>query len=381
MDQIWNILQIEVTKDKREIKRAYARRSKEIHPEEFQKLYEAYQRALRYASYGEGVEEKAYLPETEQKEEKVPVSEEQNDYEKFGFYSEAMQEEKRRLEEIRYFQSYWDKQIFEWKRGGGFLSEAWKAYLQSERFEKIMWFSLVMETIAAGMMKHFQGKKEVLQFFWELYGLGILEKLEEESSEENESLQLLYKSLYPVGKEIIQKQNIEFFTENWRVWMDVWENGSKFFSEEWKEYLRSEKFREIMWHSTILETITAGMMQDFRYREEMALFFWDLYGFEKLGEENCVGKSLLLYKTLRPAYLNRVTKQRIEIQKEAHKQKKKAIMKVLYVVFGIIIAIAVVGPIFEMGFSYECLSRVLFNAAFYVFILLVIKLLIYIKYG
>ena len=56
MERIWDVLQIEATKDRKEIKKAYARLSKEIHPEEkpeeFQKLYEAYQKALQYASCG-----------------------------------------------------------------------------------------------------------------------------------------------------------------------------------------------------------------------------------------------------------------------------------------------------------------------------------------
>ena len=34
MERIWDVLQIEATKDRKEIKKAYARLSKEIHPEE-----------------------------------------------------------------------------------------------------------------------------------------------------------------------------------------------------------------------------------------------------------------------------------------------------------------------------------------------------------
>lgn len=48
-------LQIDAEVDVRDIKRAYARLSGEIHPEEkpeeFQRLYKAYQKALRYVSY------------------------------------------------------------------------------------------------------------------------------------------------------------------------------------------------------------------------------------------------------------------------------------------------------------------------------------------
>ena len=53
---IWKILEIEPTTDRKAIRRAYAARSKETHPEEkpeeFRMLYEAYQKALEYAKRG-----------------------------------------------------------------------------------------------------------------------------------------------------------------------------------------------------------------------------------------------------------------------------------------------------------------------------------------
>lgn len=51
--EIWKVLGIVPTKDKKQIKRAYATRSKEVHPEEkpeeFRMLHEAYKSALKYA--------------------------------------------------------------------------------------------------------------------------------------------------------------------------------------------------------------------------------------------------------------------------------------------------------------------------------------------
>lgn len=53
---IWSILQIERTTDKKKIKRAYARLAAQFHPEEqpeeFQRIYAAYEEALRYAESG-----------------------------------------------------------------------------------------------------------------------------------------------------------------------------------------------------------------------------------------------------------------------------------------------------------------------------------------
>ena len=80
MERIWDVLQIEATKDRKEIKKAYARLSKEIHPEEkpeeFQKLYEAYQKALQYASCGKRDENRKVVvfSETGQKAEGISPS-------------------------------------------------------------------------------------------------------------------------------------------------------------------------------------------------------------------------------------------------------------------------------------------------------------------
>ena len=58
---IWNILGIEPTTDKKAIRKAYAAKTKEIHPEdapeEFKRLHEAYQAALGYADYVRQVEQ------------------------------------------------------------------------------------------------------------------------------------------------------------------------------------------------------------------------------------------------------------------------------------------------------------------------------------
>lgn len=59
---IWQILQVEPTTDKKAIKKAYATRSKEVHPEEkpeeFSRLYDAYQSALHHAKMTEQAKKK-----------------------------------------------------------------------------------------------------------------------------------------------------------------------------------------------------------------------------------------------------------------------------------------------------------------------------------
>ena len=57
---IWKILGIEPTTDKKAIRKAYAAKTKVIHPEdapeEFKRLHEAYQAALGFADYVRQVE-------------------------------------------------------------------------------------------------------------------------------------------------------------------------------------------------------------------------------------------------------------------------------------------------------------------------------------
>ena len=346
MEQIWDVLQIEPTKNIREIKRAYARRSKEIHPEEkpeeFQNLYEAYQRALRYASYGtESEERKETGDKTAQKADEESLPEEENKYKELGFYSEEMQKEWSHIEAARYFQNFWNKQISEREKGREFLSEEWKEYLQSEEFEEIMLSPLVLETIAAGMTKYFQWKKDVLLFFWELYGFEIYEKWGEENfaweNPEGEGLKQLYESLYPVCKRSIQRerlQNINFFLSCWKNQLLLWDRGGGYLDNNWKEYLQSEKFRDIMWSMSVLEAVTDGLLKTFPRREEMALFFWELYGFREGEKEKYEGKGQQLYRILYSAYVNYIKRQQYEeIREEVEKAERKSIWKMLIIIF------------------------------------------------
>lgn len=203
MERIWEILKIDATEDKREIKRAYARLSREIHPEEkpeeFQRLYDAYQRALQYTSYMKerkaGMTEAEAMPESVQEEGGGTDVEKWDRYERFGFEAEDAQKEQLRLEKIEYFLYHWERKAHEGVETGIFLTEDWKAYLESAEFREIMWVPVVLRTIAEGMEKYFLRKEEILLFFWNLYGF---EELEEKPCREEELL--LYEALYRVYK-------------------------------------------------------------------------------------------------------------------------------------------------------------------------------------
>lgn len=218
MERIWDVLQIEVTKDKKEIKRAYARLSREIHPEEkpeeFRRLYDAYQKALRYASSDEKpegyTEDFEAGPETETKEEGVLDSENWDSYEKFGFHIGDAQNEQLRLKKIEHFLYCWDRDVLAGAQAGTFLTQDWKEYLKSEDFQKIMWSPVVLKTVEEGMKRYFLREEETVFFFWDLYGF---EKSKEEDYQEEE-LQL-YETLYRAHKNcIIRQKNAENMAAN-----------------------------------------------------------------------------------------------------------------------------------------------------------------------
>ncbi|MDE6056364.1 MAG: J domain-containing protein, partial [Lachnospiraceae bacterium] len=82
MDDIWNILGIEPSRDEAVIKKAYAQRTHQYHPEEnpemFLRLRKAYQAALAYCdSTGEDIhyQEREYFPEPEHTPENFPEPE------------------------------------------------------------------------------------------------------------------------------------------------------------------------------------------------------------------------------------------------------------------------------------------------------------------
>lgn len=214
MDRIWEILQIEATKDTREIKRAYARLSKEIHPEEkpeeFQKLYDAYQKALQYASSDKKPERYTEYFETDRKTGDWPETEaaqaekERSRYEELGLDPEKNPKYQYKydlVEEIAYFQSWWEKRVPVWLKRESFLEEEGAEYLRSESFRKIMWSPAVLKIIAEGLGRYFLRSERVLLFFWDLYGF-------EETGEEgcSEESLLLYRKLYPAYTNRIKRQ-------------------------------------------------------------------------------------------------------------------------------------------------------------------------------
>lgn len=165
---IWEILGIEPTMDKRKIKRAYAERTRTVHPEEkpeeFRVLYEAYQRAMKLAEVPKAGRpyrmETAGITRQKKPEEARPGGEELRSYfetikngqeRKIAFFREKWK---------RIGVEYWKPEVKRW----------WKIYLRSEDFRDIQWNPQLLAFLAEEAEKSLQYEYEIRLFLWEAYG-------------------------------------------------------------------------------------------------------------------------------------------------------------------------------------------------------------------
>lgn len=190
MINIWKILGIEPTTDKKAIRRAYAARSKETHPEEkpeeFRMLYEAYQKALEYAKRGGQsasfiVEEKIEI-EQENKEEK---SLEESDELLLSYFEKNIRERTKNVQEFcqRFL-------AFAMERRTPELKEWWAKYLYTEEFQEIKWHPDVIKLFVEELEKRFKFEKDFILLLWDAYDF------QKEESEYNEEIRKLYHILH-----------------------------------------------------------------------------------------------------------------------------------------------------------------------------------------
>ena len=213
--EIWEVLGIAPTADKKQIKKAYAARARTVHPEEkpeeFRKLYGAYQAALKLAELpmaGKSYRtEAAVITRKEEQEEARREEQEKAQWE---------EQEKARREE------QWEQQEMV-QAGGSEETEEGKPGMTQEEWE------------------------ELCSYFVEIKGE--------------------------------QAEKIAFFQEKWkRIGFEYWKPEVK---EWWKNYLKSEDFREIQWHPQLLEFLTQEVEKPLQCEYEIRMFFWEAYGFQE----------------------------------------------------------------------------------------------------
>ncbi len=203
MKNCWDILGIGPTTDKKTIKRAYAAKTREIHPEEkpeeFKQLYEAYQAALKYADYSLKIER--IETETAQTVETAGEPEAENE-ELLSFFEKNRDRQERRIDA---FLQYWDEMQSPFRDPKAL--NRWKTYFSSEEFQEIRFHGKVLSLLADGTGdKRFNGIIEVKALLWDAYGFQ-----EGEGRGYQGDIQRLYRNLYPAflyqQHEIAKKEN------------------------------------------------------------------------------------------------------------------------------------------------------------------------------
>lgn len=203
---IWQILQTEPTADIRAIKRAYAKRTREVHPEdnpeEFSRLYQAYQKALNYAKLtalqrtGNGNPQAESDPFGGGNHEPEMPGDRGSDV--FSYFWE---EQKRQKEELEVFQEEWDEILKNYGFPPAF--QRWEDYVKSENFQEIRWNSQVVELLAEKTEKLTYSQKPKLAL-WEAYGFK-----EESRLEYHGDVLRLFENLLPAYEEKKQREQEE----------------------------------------------------------------------------------------------------------------------------------------------------------------------------
>lgn len=220
---IWEILNTAPTTNKKQIRKAYAARSREVHPEEkpeeFQILYEAYQEALLYAEetgkkepktakkktagYGEQAPKQAKIQSEPKAEAKEQESEEERILRSYFANQPEVQEEK-----IALFLEHWKNVKFE--RLDPEVQKWWADYLQSKDFQDIQWHPKLLALLGEEMDQKLHYDYVIRLFFWEVYEF---HGSEETGYSCQGDLQKLRRGLYPAyarrRQEEIQKQQEE----------------------------------------------------------------------------------------------------------------------------------------------------------------------------
>lgn len=180
---IWKILHIEATTDKRAIKKAYALRSKTVHPEEkpeeFSQLYEAYKIALQYAKHGDGIVEVEIAE---------PVLEEPEALSELTiFFSEQQKYREVCLEDFQ-------KALERMYETQGLYGEAqvWQSYLKSKEFKEIQMDPQVIRQMTKAVQNMGFHVLEFSLNLWEIYDLQ-----DDETYQYNSALRELCRSLAP----------------------------------------------------------------------------------------------------------------------------------------------------------------------------------------
>ena len=239
---IWELLDIAPTTDKKAIRRAYAARSKVFHPEEkpeeFRQLYEAYQAALTYAKLASAGHDAAeaenpHRQDSFHQQETFPGQEcprqQQTSPEQESLrqqqtspnpdnsrHPQASQDQAllsyfaasqtRQEERLTAFYQYWEESQSPYKNPP--VLAWWQDYLASEDFQSIRWNPNLVQFLTENIeRKFYYGGDEIKLLFWDAYG--FREEEEDERKYQGDLLKLrkcLFQALENQKRELLHAQ-------------------------------------------------------------------------------------------------------------------------------------------------------------------------------
>lgn len=343
---IWKILGIEPTTDKRAIKKAYAAKTKEIHPEEkpeeFKQLYAAYQTALGFADHLKQVSKSGgsitsfYMTDEEPAESAEGSEDGGKGEKKLLSYFEDKQE--RQQTRVDAFVKYW--QEMESPHNDPKMLDWWKEYLTSEEFQDIRGQYQVLHLLAEEIDKKFYYRlNELKRMLWDAYAFQ-----EDGENAYHGDMKRLWKALYPAykksrrtvqderarlpEKELLsfleenqekQEQRVDDFLTYWNALESPYRNPLGL--DNLREYLFSAVFQDIRYHARVLKTLADEIDDKFFYGiDEVKILFWDAYGFQEDEENVYQGDRQRLWRSLYPAYEKR---QQALAEEQGRIRKKK----------------------------------------------------------
>ena len=213
INEMWELLETEPTRDKREIKRAYARAVKKYHPEEnpeaFQKVYSAYKQAVDLAGKpekifsfsGEGrrhTEEpqgeeifqfEIHIDQKQQQGQEEPPEEQQEpegeSEEEKRIHKLFLEMKEKREKEFSIFRQKWHWYLANQEKDGA--QKEMRSYMKTHWFLDIMEEPAVISQLAAGFDRYCRAKSGALkEDIWQLYSL------ENPKSQEDKSRRALF---------------------------------------------------------------------------------------------------------------------------------------------------------------------------------------------
>ncbi len=316
---IWELLDIAPTTDKKAIRRAYAARSKVFHPEEkpeeFRQLYEAYQAALTYARLASAGHDAA---------------EAENPHPQDGFHQQETfpgQENLQQQQTSSEQESLRPQQTSPEQENPGQQQTS-----PEQEIPRQQQTSPEQENPRRRQTSPEQENPRQRQTSPEQESLRPQQTSpNSDNSRHPQTSQDQELLSYFAASQARQKERLAAFHQYWEESQSPYKNPPVL--AWWQDYLASEDFQSIRWNPNLVQFLAENIERKFYYGgDEIKLLFWDAYGFreEEEDERRYQGDLLKLRKCLCQALENQ-KRELLHAQRQLAYEKKQRLYKRLLV--------------------------------------------------